>query len=105
MEVETLLAERNRISKSIPKLGAEEREDGIKKVAEIKAQLEGKQAQLKEEQALLHQKMLEAPAPAREDVPVGKDDSESVELRKVGTVPEFSFKPRSHIELGEKLGI
>ncbi len=103
-EVETLLAERNKISKSIPKLSADERSAAIEQVSAIKAKLEGKQALLKEEQALLQEKMLEAPAPAREDVPVGKDDKENVELRKVGTIPSFSFKPLSHIELGEKLG-
>ena len=105
IEVESLLADRNRISKSIPKLAPAERESAIAEVAKIKASLDGKQSQLKAEEAELQQKMLEAPAPSRADVPVGKDDSENVELKKVGELPSFDFKPKSHIELGEKMGI
>lgn len=33
-------------------------------------------------------------------MPIGKDDSENVELRKVGTVPTFAFKTQDHITLG-----
>jgi len=104
VEVEALLADRNRISKSIPKLGEDERKTAIAEVATLKTKLEGLQNKLKEGQQTLRLKMLEAPAPAWEDVPVGKDDKDNAELRKVGTLPAFAFKPKSHIELGEKLG-
>jgi seryl-tRNA synthetase len=40
-----------------------------------------------------------------EDVPVGKDESENKIIRNVGTQPKFTFKPLSHFELGEKLGM
>lgn len=39
------------------------------------------------------------------DSPVGKDDSENVEIRKSGKIPSFKFKPLDHAELGEKLNI
>ncbi len=39
------------------------------------------------------------------DSPVGKDDSENIEIRKVGKPPKFTFKPLDHVELGEKLDI
>lgn len=39
------------------------------------------------------------------DSPIGKDDSENVEIRKSGKVPNFRFKPLDHVELGEKLDI
>jgi seryl-tRNA synthetase len=38
-------------------------------------------------------------------VPVGKDDSSNVEVRKVGTPRVFDFKIKDHIELGESLNI
>lgn len=38
-------------------------------------------------------------------VPIGKDASGNKELRTWGTIPEFSFKPKSHIELGQNLDI
>ena len=36
-------------------------------------------------------------------VPVGKDESENVTIREWGNKPEFSFHPKDHLELGEKL--
>jgi seryl-tRNA synthetase len=39
-----------------------------------------------------------------DDVPVGKDEESNVEIRKWGTVPNFSFKPKEHWEIGETLG-
>ena len=37
------------------------------------------------------------------DVPIGKDENSNVEILKSGIIPEFSFKPKSHYELGEDL--
>jgi seryl-tRNA synthetase len=39
------------------------------------------------------------------DSPIGKDDSENVEIRKSGKIPKFNFTPLDHAELGEKLDI
>jgi seryl-tRNA synthetase len=37
------------------------------------------------------------------DVPVGKDENSNIEISKSGTIPNFTFKPKSHYELGENL--
>ena len=37
------------------------------------------------------------------DVPIGKDESSNLEISKVGTIPKFNFKIKSHYELGSKL--
>jgi len=37
------------------------------------------------------------------DVPKGKDENDNIEIIKVGKVPKFEFKPKSHYEIGEKL--
>jgi len=37
------------------------------------------------------------------DVPVGKDESTNVEIRKHGKIKDLSFKPLDHVEIGEKL--
>ena len=39
---------------------------------------------------------------ALDDVPVGKNESSNKEIKKVGTIPEFKFKPLSHYEIGKK---
>jgi len=40
-----------------------------------------------------------------ESVPVGKDESANVEIRRWGTKPQFDFEPRDHVDLGTALGI
>ena len=37
------------------------------------------------------------------DVPIGKDESSNIEILKSGTIPNFTFKAKSHYELGENL--
>jgi seryl-tRNA synthetase len=48
--------------------------------------------------------MLEIPNLPGEDVPAGADENDNVEIRRWGDIPEFSFKPRDHVELGESSG-
>jgi len=40
-----------------------------------------------------------------DSVPVGKDDTDNIEVKKWGTIPEFAFDPKPHWEIGEKLDI
>ena len=42
---------------------------------------------------------------ARDDVPIGKDESMNKEIGKVGVIPKFDFKPLSHNEIGKKNGL
>lgn len=42
---------------------------------------------------------------ALDDVPIGKDDSSNKEIKKIGKIPKFEFKPMSHHEIGEKLNL
>ena len=39
------------------------------------------------------------------DVPIGNDENANVEIKKYGKLPNFDFKPKSHYELGENLGM
>jgi seryl-tRNA synthetase len=49
--------------------------------------------------------MLTVSQPPAGDVPVGEDDTENVELRRVGEIRTFDFEPRDHLQLGEALNI
>ncbi|MCO6435669.1 MAG: serine--tRNA ligase [Phycisphaerae bacterium] len=49
--------------------------------------------------------MLTIPQPADPDAPLGKDESENAEIRRVGEIPAFDFEPKDHIQLGAALGI
>ncbi len=104
-EWENLQAERNQLSKQIGAAAPAEREPLKQKVAALKPRMEEldqTNKQLKQEFDAL---MLRVPAPARADVPLGKDDKENVEIRRVGTPPQFDFKILDHVALGEKHGI
>jgi seryl-tRNA synthetase len=50
-------------------------------------------------------RMLEIPNLPHPGVPVGRDESENVVVRTVGTPRTFPFTPRPHWEIGEALGI
>jgi len=63
------------------------------------------EGRLREVSARLEQLLLMIPNPPMDDVPVGKDESENVEIRRVGEPPRLSFKPRDHVELGFMHGL
>ncbi len=93
-QVEILRSERNKASK-------EDREKG----KEIKAKLKEIEPQLKKVEDELATTMRHIPNMPFDEVPVGKDDSQNVVVRKWGEPKKFSFTPKDHVELGEKLGI
>ena len=39
------------------------------------------------------------------DVPIGSDEKDNLEINKSGNLPKFDFKPKSHYEIGESLGM
>lgn len=106
-EAETLQAKRNLASKQIG-LAKSKGED----TSAIMADIDGLSASIKEknEKLGLNLKALDAllsciPNITVDEVPVGKDDTENLEIKTVGQPPIFSFKPRDHVELGEALGL
>ena len=71
----------------------------------LKEKLEKQEYGLKAVADELRTELLKIPNPAKPDVKVGRNDSENEVLRKVGTPVKFNFKPKDHLELGEKLDI
>ena len=53
----------------------------------------------------LEQILSDIPNLPHKDVPIGKDENENIEINKQGNIPKFDFTPKSHYELGEKLGM
>lgn len=102
---EQLQSERNNLSKTIGAAAPADREPLKAKVAEIKNQMDGITINLAAKKAEFDGLMLLVPQPARADVPIGRDDSENIEVRTWGEIPKFDFKPVDHAVLGEKLGI
>ncbi len=74
-------------------------------LAELKPRikrLEAEQGQTLEEFDRL---ALTIPQPPDPDVPIGKDETQNVELRRVGEPRTFDFDPKDHVALGRDLGI
>ena len=105
-EFEQLRAEQNRASAEIGKIkDPEARKTAITRMGDLKQQVKAAEDRAKAAEAELTPLLLRIPQPPDDDVPVGKDASENVVLYRWGEPPKFSFKPKSHIELGEKLGL
>lgn len=104
-ELEALSTKRNALSKQIGEAPAAERGALKDQVAALKPRMEELSSSLRYLEADFDALMLQVPAPQRADVPVGKDDSENVEVRVVGHKPNFAFEPKDHITLGKALGI
>jgi seryl-tRNA synthetase len=104
-ELESLQLERNQKSKQIPQVSPQEREVLKDEVTEIKKQMGDLEGPLREKKEEFDELMLYVPQPAREDVPVGKDDSDNVEIMTYGKIREFDFEPKDHITLGKDLDI
>ncbi|HOB75776.1 MAG TPA: serine--tRNA ligase [Phycisphaerae bacterium] len=71
----------------------------IDQVAELKARTKDLDAAFKQVNDELTAALLTVPQPADPEVPVGKDESENVELRRVGEPPKFDFEPKDHVTL------
>jgi len=66
---------------------------------ELKAKLQDVEPQLKQVEETLKDLMFQVANPPAQDVPIGKDESSNVEVRKVGEPTTLSFTPRDHEEL------
>ncbi|MCK4752638.1 MAG: serine--tRNA ligase, partial [Planctomycetes bacterium] len=104
-QLQDIVTEKNQIGKSIPKLSGDEKEAALAKLSKLKEDEAVIDKDVKELQPEFDALMSEVPQPADEDVPVGKDDSENVEIRKEGEIREFDFEPKDHLQLGLDLGI
>ncbi len=106
-ELEALRAERNSLSKEIGKRKSkgEQTAELEGKVKEIKEKIEGLESQLSNVEEQLKGVMLSIPNIPHQSVPVGKDETENVEVRRWGVPKDFDFEPKAHYEIGEALGI
>ncbi len=104
---EALKARQNAASKEIPKI---KKEGGD--ISAIMAEMNAVKAAIKEDDDELaeleaKQKSLiyEFPNIPSSTTPLGKDDSENVEIRRFGEPTKFDFEPKAHWDIGADLGI
>ena len=100
--LQTLQEERNAFTKTI--VGKPTDEQMVKGKA-IREKLEKEESAFNAVKEELEQWLLKIPNPAKEDVKVGKDESENEVIKTVGEPTKFTFTPKDHLELGELLDI
>ncbi|MFA7278215.1 MAG: serine--tRNA ligase [Candidatus Gracilibacteria bacterium] len=104
---ETIRAEKNKASGEIPKMATgPEKQALLDKMKSYSEEEKVLSEELKLIETEFTQLMLLVPAVPSDKAPVGKDDTENVELYKVGTPTVFNgFEPKDHVTLGEELDL
>ncbi len=87
------------------KLEEAKRREFIEKGKELKDAIADAEKTLTETEAKLEEAARKIPNMAHPQAPIGKVDTENLEVKKVGTPRVFSFPPKDHVALGEALDI
>ncbi|MDG6470807.1 serine--tRNA ligase [Glaesserella parasuis] len=106
VKAENLQAERNVRSKNIgaAKARGEDISALLAEVDTMGNELDAAKVELDKVQAEIRELLLNIPNLPADEVPVGKDDSENLEVSRWGTPRQFDFEIKDHVTLGEGLG-
>ena len=106
-EADGMRHKRNVVTEEIMKLRKSNKDASqkIKEAKEIPERIKKLEKDLGELRKKIIFYLMRIPNVLHESVPYGKDDSENVELKKVGKIPKFNFELKSHGELAESLDI
>jgi seryl-tRNA synthetase len=106
VEVDRLRAERNANAKAVgmAKGRGADASALLVRGESLTAELGVAEAQLSGVQAELEEWQLGLPNLLSDSVPDGRDESANAEVRRWGEPRRLTFKPRDHVEIGERLG-
>ena len=105
-ELNELKQRQNELARSVGKERDPEARQGlVEEARSMKERVPSKESELAGVEERLREEQLKIPNMTHPDSPIGRDDSENVEIRRFGEPPRFDFEPKDHVELGEALGI
>lgn len=106
-EVEVLRSKRNAVSEDIGRLKKEKKDASslITEMKEVADRIKTLDDQLKEIEEEITAQLLVVPNIPHSSVPVGKDETENIEIRTWGTPRSFDFSPLNHWDIAESLDI
>jgi seryl-tRNA synthetase len=104
-QLQDMAAEKNTLGKSIPKLTGEKKNYVIGHLSILKKNEAKLEDEVKKIQPTFDELMMQVAQPADDDVPLGRDDTQNVEIRKEGEIRRFDFEPKDHVQLGRDLDI
>ena len=107
IDVEAKKALRNEASKKIGEMKRQKLDvtPVLNEVAHLGDEIKSKDDELKTIEEKIDYLLSITPNLPNASVPVGKDDHDNLEIKRVGEIPQFNFPVKDHIELSEKLGI
>ena len=107
IKTQELQQERNDLSKQIGVLKSQGKDasDVLNKVSNISAKSKEFESQLSLIQEKLNNFLLLIPNVPHESVPLGPDETSNKLVKEVGTLPEFDFEVKDHVDLGAPLGL
>lgn len=106
-EVESMKSTQNSVSKKIPvmKKNGEDTTVVMSEMKELSDKICEKNKELSELEKKQRDLILTIPNIPNKDVPIGKDDSENVEIRRWGEPRKFEFEAKAHWDIGKNLDI
>ena len=108
-ESDRLNSERNKVSQEVGRLMKQGNTDEAlilrSQVGDLKERITRAETIRDSSEERMREILLTLPNVPHESVPVGKDESDNVEVRRWGTAPQFSFEPKDHVDLAVPLGI
>ena len=106
-EIESLRHERNVVSDRIAEMkkAGEDAEAIVAEMRTVSAKIKDLDKKLSESQGAIDDFLLGLPNIPHETVPVGKDETENPVVKTVGTLPEFTYEPQAHWDIGSRLNI
>lgn len=107
IKTQELQQERNDLSKQVGVLKSQGKDasDVLEKVSNISVQSKEFESQLSLIQEKLNNFLLLIPNVPHESVPLGPDETSNELVKEVGTLPEFDFEVKDHVDLGAPLGL
>ncbi len=105
--IEKTKSNRNAVSKKIGEYKREGKDvsDILASIEKDKHAIQSMQEKLKTLEHEIAYTLLRTPNIPHRNIPLGKDESDNVELRSYGEVPRFDFEAKPHWELGKTLDI
>lgn len=104
-KLQDIATEKNRLGKEIPKLSPDDKKAALETLSRLKEQEAALNEQVKQLAPEFDSLMGQVPQPPAPEVPFGLDDTQNVEMRKWGTIRQFDFEPKDHMQLGLALDI
>ena len=106
-EVEALRHRRNVVSQEIAEMKKVKQncDDLVAEMREVGAKVKKLENELSEVDDVLNKILMAIPNIPHETTPVGKDEKENPEIRRIGEPPKFDFEPKAHWDIGEELKI